>query len=202
MGLSRVRDLVLGLSIWNTLDGKDPVGRRYRKQMWAHTSMVAATAKVLAERTGGDGGAAFAAGLLHDVGKLVLGLQLGDSYWSMLDMAREQRTPTAEIEREAFGCDHATVGGWLLQIWQLPRRRWRPVALHHDPLVRSSAGPSPRWSRSRPAGDATDPASGSRTRRRSPRCASRTRSAVERPVARAVGRAPARAAGVGALFGG
>src|SRR5882724_4219359 len=68
LGFQRVRDLALGLSVWGALDKDDPAARRYRRRMWIHTSTVAATAKVLAERTGADGGTAFAAGLLHDVG--------------------------------------------------------------------------------------------------------------------------------------
>src|SRR5205085_6467685 len=104
LGYGRVRDLVLGLSIWTTLDGKDPVGRQYRRRMWAHTAMVAAAAKMLAERTGGDGGAAFAAGLLHDVGKLILGLRLGATYWDLLADAASQGQSAAEVESATFGC--------------------------------------------------------------------------------------------------
>jgi putative nucleotidyltransferase with HDIG domain len=134
LGFTRVRDLVLGLSIWSSLDGKDPAGRRHRKRMWTHTATVAATAKLLVERTGGDGGAAFAAGLLHDIGKLVLGLRLGQSYWSLLEEAASSGETSAVIEEATFGCHHGTVGGWLLQIWQLPPALVDPVALHHDPL--------------------------------------------------------------------
>jgi putative nucleotidyltransferase with HDIG domain len=134
LGLGRVRDLVLGLSIWKSLDGKDPLGRKYRRRMWEHTATVAAAAKMLAERTGGDGGAAFAAGLLHDVGKLILGLRLGASYWDLLADAASQGQTAAEIELATFGCHHGTVGGWLMQIWQLPPALVDPVALHHDPL--------------------------------------------------------------------
>ncbi len=134
LGFGRVRDLVLGLSIWTSLDGKDPVGRQYRRKMWAHTAMVAAAAKMLAERTGGDGGAAFAAGLLHDVGKLILGLRLGATYWDLLDAAPAEDKTAAEIEIATFGCHHGIVGGWLLQLWQLPPALVHPVAMHHDPL--------------------------------------------------------------------
>ena len=102
--------------------------------MWVHTAMVAATARTLAERTGGDGATAFAAGLLHDVGKLVLGLRLGASYWALLDEAAERGEEVWKVEEEAFGCHHATVGGWLLQLWQLPPALVDPVALHHDAL--------------------------------------------------------------------
>ena len=134
LGFARVRNLVLGLSVWTAFDN-DPNGRRYRNRMWVHTAMVAATARTLADRTGGDGATAFAAGLLHDVGKLVLGLRLGASYWALLDEASERGEEVWKVEQEAFGCHHATVGGWLLQLWQLPPALVDPVALHHDPMT-------------------------------------------------------------------
>jgi len=135
LGFARVRDLVLGLSVWGALEGKGPGARRWRRTLWSHTSLVAAAAKTLAERTGGDSGAAFATGLLHDVGKLALGLRLGDAYWSLLDEAMEGGREAAAVELETFGCHHATVGGWLLQLWGLPPALVDPVALHHEPLV-------------------------------------------------------------------
>lgn len=135
LGFVRVRDIALGLSVWGALDSKDPAGRRYRRRMWIHSAAVAATAKVLSEHTRGDGATAFTAGLLHDVGKLVLGMRLGQSYWALLDEAVERGDSAAAIEAEAFGCHHATVGGWLLQIWQLPPALVDPVALHHEALM-------------------------------------------------------------------
>ena len=135
LGFVRVRDIALGLSVWGALDAKDPAGRRYRRRMWIHSATVAATAKALCERTAGDAATAFTAGLLHDVGKLVLGMRLGQSYWALLDEAVERGESAATVETEAFGCHHATVGGWLLQIWQLPPAIVDPVALHHEPLV-------------------------------------------------------------------
>jgi len=161
LGFPRVRDLALGLSVWSSFDGKDPAGRRYRKKLWMHSAMVAAAAQMLSQRTRGDGGLAFAAGLLHDVGKLVLGLRLGGSYWSLLDEAAERGDGAAALESEAFGCHHATIGGWLLQLWGLPAEIVEAVALHHDPLraefgmdASSAVGVANRLI------DATDPESG------------------------------------------
>ena len=104
LGFARVRDLALGLSVWGALESKSPEARRWRRVLWSHTSLVAATAKTLAERTGNDANTAFTAGLLHDVGKLVLGIRLGDSYWSLLDEAAGDGREGAELEAEAFGC--------------------------------------------------------------------------------------------------
>jgi putative nucleotidyltransferase with HDIG domain len=135
LGFARVRDIVLGLSVWSTLKGNDPRGKEYRKQMWIHSAMVAAAAKMLADKTGTDGANAFAAGLMHDVGKLVLGLRLGKTYWALLDEAREKGIDAATIELESFGTHHGTVGGWMLQLWQLPPSLVDPVAYHHEPLA-------------------------------------------------------------------
>jgi putative nucleotidyltransferase with HDIG domain len=135
LGFGRVRDLALGLSVWGALDAKSAAGRQWRTRLWTHSAAVAAAAKMLAERVGGDGPAAFTAGLLHDIGKLVLGIRLGDSYWSMLDEAAERGESSAAVERESFQCHHGTVAGWLLQMWQLPPALVEAVAYHHEPLV-------------------------------------------------------------------
>jgi putative nucleotidyltransferase with HDIG domain len=134
LGFERVRDLVLSLSVWGALEGTSATARRFRKRLWVHSSMVAAAARMLAERTNRDEASAFTAGLLHDVGKLVLGLRLGDTYWELLEDAITDGG-AAEAERAALSCDHATVGGWLLQLWGMPPDLVEAVALHTDPLV-------------------------------------------------------------------
>ena len=138
LGFARVRDIVIGLSVWGRFGGKGP-GAAYRKTIWLHSAMVAAAAKKLVERAGGDGGTAFSAGLLHDVGKLVLGLRLGETYWSMLEDAAGRGESAARVESEAFGCHHGTIGGWLLQLWQLPSALVDPVALHPEHIVADAA---------------------------------------------------------------
>jgi putative nucleotidyltransferase with HDIG domain len=134
LGFERVRDLVLSLSVWGALEGTSAAARRFRKRLWVHSSMVAAAARMLAERTNHDEASAFTAGLLHDVGKLVLGLRLGDTYWELLEDAIGDGG-AAEAERAALSCDHATVGGWLLQLWGMPPDLVEAVALHTEPLV-------------------------------------------------------------------
>jgi putative nucleotidyltransferase with HDIG domain len=134
LGFERVRDLVLGLSVWGALDGTSAAARRFRTRLWVHSSMVAVAARMLAERTNHDDASAFTGGLLHDVGKLVLGLRLGDTYWELLEEAIDENG-AAEAERGALSCDHATVGAWLLQLWGMPENLVEAVALHTDALA-------------------------------------------------------------------
>jgi putative nucleotidyltransferase with HDIG domain len=134
LGAKRVRELVLGLSVWGALDPQSANGKRYRKELWTHAATVAAAARALAGKARVDASEAFSSGLLHDIGKLVLGLRLGDTYWQMLDEARDSGRSAADIEMEAFNCHHGLVGGWLLQLWRLPTGLVDAVALHHAPL--------------------------------------------------------------------
>jgi putative nucleotidyltransferase with HDIG domain len=135
LGFGRVRDLVLGLSVWGALNTKSTSGQRWRASLWSHSASVAAACKLLAQRVGADAGTAFTAGLLHDVGKLVLGLRLGDSYWSMLDEAAARGESADTVERDTFQCHHGTVAGWFLQLWRVPAALVDAVAYHHEPLV-------------------------------------------------------------------
>src|SRR5262245_61875582 len=50
LGFARVRELVLGLSVWGALEGKSATARRFRKRLWMHSAMVAAASRMLAER--------------------------------------------------------------------------------------------------------------------------------------------------------
>lgn len=134
LGFERVRELVLGLSVWGALEGTSAAARRFRKRLWVHSAMVATAARMLAERTNHDDASAFTAGLLHDVGKLVLGLRLGDTYWELLEEAIDEGG-AGEAERAALSCDHARVGGWLLQLWGMPPDLVEAVALHTEALV-------------------------------------------------------------------
>jgi putative nucleotidyltransferase with HDIG domain len=70
------------------------------------------------------------AALLHDVGKLVMGVAYVDYPESIGDGTPEERL---RAEREGFGIDHAMAGGVLIRRWGLPDRLGAIVAAHHDP---------------------------------------------------------------------
>jgi HD-like signal output (HDOD) protein len=76
---------------------------------------------------------AFAACILHDVGKIALWWKLKGGYEEILAEARRGQTPLRMIERSRLGFDHADVGGELLQHWQFPPDLVAAVRHHHDP---------------------------------------------------------------------
>jgi HD-like signal output (HDOD) protein len=77
---------------------------------------------------------AFAAGLLHDLGKLLLAANLPEAFRQAIALAREQGRPVWEAESQVLGVCHAELGACLLGIWGLPAPIVEAVALHHFPL--------------------------------------------------------------------
>jgi len=81
---------------------------------------------------------ALVAGLLHDVGKLVLAANLPEEYASALAFAAREGIGLPGAEYEVFGATHAEVGAYLLGLWGLPDPIVAATAFHHSP-TRSQA---------------------------------------------------------------
>ena len=73
----------------------------------------------------------FLAGLLQDIGMLVLSEALSDSYGELISLTKGNHTLLAEMEKKEYGCDHASVGAWLLKRWNLPLNLQMAAAFSH-----------------------------------------------------------------------
>jgi HD-like signal output (HDOD) protein len=76
---------------------------------------------------------AFMAGMLHDVGKLVIASKLPNVLNVVVERASVEQRPMFEVEKEELNTTHAEIGGYLLAIWGLPRAVVEAVAYHHAP---------------------------------------------------------------------
>jgi len=119
LGTKPLKLLVLGFSLPPSLcEGVQiEVLRRY----WRHTLTKAVACRKLAEqlyRRPGD--EAFLAGLLQDLGILLLIQELGENYTRFLDKANAQQQELAAVERRALGFDHTMLTARLLTHWNLP----------------------------------------------------------------------------------
>jgi len=135
LGLDSIRILVLSLHVFQEFESL-PVRRLSLKSIWRHSIMVATTAKRVMELETADARAAehaFMAGLLHDVGQLVLAVNLPKEYTEVARRAETGKICLHEAEAEVLGATHAEVGAYLLGIWGLPDTIVMATAHHHHP---------------------------------------------------------------------
>lgn len=97
-----------------------------------HAIAVAGVARLLAPITGASPDAAFTAGLLHDVGALLLLQSEDDFYEGLVEQYGEDEEPSPADERALLGFDHAALGAEVLRQWNLPEPLPQIVALHHE----------------------------------------------------------------------
>jgi putative nucleotidyltransferase with HDIG domain len=129
LGFSTVRNLALGVKVWDALG--TGIARNRLDELWAHAVTVAVAAKAIAAKLrAGDPDEAFTAGLLHDVGRLVLAMRFREEYWRAVGGASEAEA-VERTEALEFGVDHTEVGGWILEAWNLPPSIVEAVRVHH-----------------------------------------------------------------------
>jgi putative nucleotidyltransferase with HDIG domain len=129
LGLSTVRSMVLSVELFKP--GKALCGGLDLGQLQRHALNVAAVARSLAAETAWAEDA-FLAGLLHDIGFLILGRQHGVEMQQALQ-AHAAGTPLEDAERQFVGVDHGTAGAYLLGLWGLPYEVVEAVANHSAP---------------------------------------------------------------------
>ena len=135
LGLKMVQNIVLAAGIFEdikTLDGKDLSA----KQLWQHSIGCGSIASHLAKERGESTAVqetAMLAGILHDIGKLVLAKCLPVSYVNILREAVRQNVSIATVEREKLGTDHGAVGGILAEWWHLPPQVVDAIRFHTNP---------------------------------------------------------------------
>lgn len=101
---------------------------------WEHSLGCAVAAGAIAKVTGlANPEEATAAGLLHDLGKVVLYKQLPDAFLHIVEDAARTGRSFIEVEREELGTDHGEIAGWLVEKWRFPACLADPVTWHHAP---------------------------------------------------------------------
>lgn len=101
-------------------------------QSWRHSVAVAVGSSVVEGEAGEAKASAFTAGLLHDIGKLVLASAERDRYARLIQRAKEEGVALAALERSELGTDHAELGGELMRRWKLPPEITAAVRYHHQ----------------------------------------------------------------------
>ena len=135
LGYRTVRQVALCVSVISTLGQECEArgaGLDYR-ELWRHGVAVGAVAQELARQADTcDAETAFTAGLLHDLGKLVLSLEFPRTYGELVAQRCREGRHLVEVERRELGFDHARAGEELATAWNFPVELAEPIGAHHE----------------------------------------------------------------------
>lgn len=114
---------------------KLPIDKTVLYSHWRHSLLCGLLAKQLVEycSCASDPDSLFIAGLLHDVGRLILWHQLPEKYEGMSKTIGEQVDDVIALELEIFGFTHAEVGTTLMRVWEVPFLLAATTEWHHNP---------------------------------------------------------------------
>jgi len=136
LGFETVKSLIMTVKLLSQYDKVKPVYFSI-DSIWRHSTNVARTAKTMATLETNDpdcAGAAYTAGLMHDLGKVILAANFDDQYHRAHTMARKEKLPLWQMEKEVFGATHGEIGAYLLALWGMTDEVVKVTAFHHEPL--------------------------------------------------------------------
>jgi putative nucleotidyltransferase with HDIG domain len=130
LGLRTVRTVITAAAL--TGNFKAPVCEGFDfAAFWRHAVTSAAGAKLLAAATGLDAEAAFTAGLLHDIGQLVLASAYSERFAQVLAYRTTEGIELCEAEQALLGIDHTAVGARVAEAWHFPDQIVKAISNHH-----------------------------------------------------------------------
>jgi putative nucleotidyltransferase with HDIG domain len=132
LGFHAVRSLALAAGVIQQFPPGD--GRAFdRLAFWQHAIGVGVVARVLAQKLGRNQEEAFTAGLLHDIGRLVLDTYFHDGFLQVLALAAAEDCSLVEAEKRLLGMDHAEIGFEVARQWKFPLPVQLSIRGHHGP---------------------------------------------------------------------
>lgn len=132
LGFHHVRSLVAAAGIINQFPASEGNGFD-RLAFWQHGLGTAVCAQVLAKALGRDQALAFTAGLLHDVGRLVLDAYFHEDFKAAMAHSTAEDATLLDAELAVLGVEHAQVGFELTRRWKFPVVIQQAIRDHHQP---------------------------------------------------------------------
>lgn len=133
LGLNVIRGLLVGVSVFELM-------QTTMYGLWEHSLGCAITSRLIAKRKGlKNYDDVYAAGLLHDIGKVILILEFPQEYEEALNEAKIKGITIFEAEGDHFVANHAIIGSWLAEKWLFPRNLIEAIRYHHKPHLSKNA---------------------------------------------------------------
>lgn len=138
LGITEIASLCISCSTTQSLKAPQGVETVDMMRFWRHSVATGVIAKIVCGQLAvGRWDSLYLAGLIHDVGAVVLDRFKHDVYNEILDLTRKENIAIAEAEERIMGASHDTVGGWLMEKWKLPEVFVEVAKYHHSVLPAS-----------------------------------------------------------------
>ena len=136
MGIGAIRSLVLSTAVFGMFK-KNNIEPEFEEQFWRHSLATATSSKSLVRALSGqwiiESELAFSAGLLHDIGLLIVYSYLPDEFEAVREYQEKNEVVMYKAEQAVLGYTHADVGALLAQKWNLPQKLQEAIEYHHCP---------------------------------------------------------------------
>ncbi|MBU0473694.1 MAG: HDOD domain-containing protein [Bacteroidetes bacterium] len=132
LGITMIKSIILYTQIFCSFEGNMRV-EQLQKSIWEHSLQVAHNSKKLISHLWDkkDAETAYIAGLLHDIGKIIV-INTEEFIYDILKLMKAKNIEYNEAEKIVLGTTHAEIGGYLLSLWGLPQIIVDSVLNHHD----------------------------------------------------------------------
>jgi len=133
LGFNTIKNAVVSVSIINTFSEKETYEGFEITDFWKHSIAVAVTSRYLAEQSKLDSpDDCFVAGLLHDIGKVVLSQHFTELFGQVWELVKGNGLSFYEAEKKVLPTNHAQIGGYLAKKWQFPVSLIDSITYHHE----------------------------------------------------------------------
>lgn len=134
LGFNSIRSLVVTSAARNLYNTRKSTTGLKERLLWEHSIGVAFACRLLVqERIPGLAEEAFLAGLMHDIGKLVLNLRVPEEFDEIVQQVYNENCAFNQTEKQVLGFDHAEVGALLVRKWNLSPVLEDTILQHHNP---------------------------------------------------------------------
>lgn len=135
LGLRETQNLILGVSVRSVFRWMPKEQQEERDRLWRHSSLTAALCRNINEKLGLEfAGEEFAAGLSHDLGRIMLAVGYPELFWKIAEeVDTTDERAVLESETQHLGFTHCDLGAWLASLWNLPDELSEAIQFHHTP---------------------------------------------------------------------